>query len=89
MSDDDEPPFVDIPTFLRNQPPTIPSIEKVRWYVNDMWERNKRRGLTEGINEYEWKECVFKSQMAYRDEDIARLAKMNEKKEKEKESDND
>ena len=82
---DDEPPFVDIPTFLRNQPPSIMSIEEVRWCVNDMWERNKRRGLVEGVDEHEWKESVFKSQMKYRDRDIARLARMNEKKE----SDND
>ena len=83
MSDDDKTQYelMDIPTFLRNQPPSIMSIEKIRWYVNDMWERNRRRGLLEGVDEHEWKESVFKSQMKINDENIAKFAKMNEEKE--------
>ena len=83
MSDDDKTLFelLDIATYLRNQPPSIMSIEKIRWCVNDMWERNRSRGLLEGVDEHEWKESVFKSQMEINDENIVKLAKMNEEKE--------
>ena len=83
MSDDDKTLFelLDIATYLRNQPPSIMSIEKIRWCVNDMWERNRSRGLLEGVDEHKWKESVFKSQMKTNDENIAKLAKMNEEKE--------
>ena len=46
-----------------------------------MWERNRKRWLLEGVDEHEWKESVFKSQMEINDENIVKLAKMNEEKE--------
>ena len=86
MSDDDKTLFelLDIATYLRNQPPSIMSIEKIRWCVNDMWERNRSRGLLEGVDEHEWKERVFKSQMKANDENIAKMVRQRHVGEKQK-----